>query len=290
MPYEVADVAKAARLFAVAEDGERLAAQGLGDEVGDDPAVGQAHAWPVGVEDANDAGVDVVIATIGHRHRLGKALGFVVDAARADGVDIAPVVLLLRMDERVAIDFRRGSEQEASVLGFGEAERFVRAEGADLERLDRQLQVVDRAGWGGKVQEGVDGAFNVNEGSNVVLDEEEPLTAGQVLNVGSVAGDEVVHGDNIMTLGQETVAQVRPKKTGAAGDEYPHGNLPRCESEAGAQLRRSVLSVDCYMVAQNDRRRLDVARRRVVQRKGLACSTIAQTRIAVLVPAARPST
>ena len=37
-------------------------------------------------------------------------------------------------------------EQEARALRLGQAERLVRAERADLQRLDRQLEVVDRAG------------------------------------------------------------------------------------------------------------------------------------------------
>ena len=50
----VVDIAEGAGLPAVAVDRQRLAAQRLGDEVGDDPAVLLVHPRPVGVEDPGD--------------------------------------------------------------------------------------------------------------------------------------------------------------------------------------------------------------------------------------------
>ena len=144
-------IAEAARLLAVAVDGQRLAAQGLADEVGHDAAVVQAHARAIGVEDAHDARLHAVRAVVGHGHGLGKALGLVVDAARADRVDVAPVAFLLRMHHRVAVDLAGAGEQEARAFGQGQAQRIVRAQAAYLERLDRQLQVVDWTGRTGEV-------------------------------------------------------------------------------------------------------------------------------------------
>ena len=44
-----------------------------------------------------------VIAVIRHRHRFGEALRLVVHAARADRVHVAPVGLLLRVHQRIAV-------------------------------------------------------------------------------------------------------------------------------------------------------------------------------------------
>ena len=106
----------------------------------------RAHARPVGVEDPHDRGVDALLAVVGHRQRLGVALCLVVDAARADRVDVAPVGLGLRVHLRVAVDLARRGEQEPGALELREAERVVRPVRADLQRVQRQAQVVDRAG------------------------------------------------------------------------------------------------------------------------------------------------
>jgi hypothetical protein len=155
---EVGDVAEGAGLGAVAEDGDGLALEGLAAEGGDDAAVLGAHARAVGVEDADDAGFDAVVAVVGHDDGFGEALGFVVDAAGADGVDVAPVGFDLRMDEGVAVDLGGGGEQEARALGLGQAEGVVGAQRADLEGLDRQFEVVDGAGGRGEVEDVVQGA------------------------------------------------------------------------------------------------------------------------------------
>src|SRR3712207_9566761 len=60
----------------------------------------------------------------------------VVDAARPDRVDVAPVALRLWVDQRVAVDLGRGGEQQPGGLGLRQAQRLVRAERSDLQRLD----------------------------------------------------------------------------------------------------------------------------------------------------------
>ena len=79
----------------------------------------KAHAGAVGVEDADDLGVDFVLAVVGHGHGFGEALGLVINAARADGVDVAPVGLRLGMDERVAVALGGGGEEEGGLFGLG---------------------------------------------------------------------------------------------------------------------------------------------------------------------------
>ena len=77
-------------MLAIAEEGEGLALEGLAAEGGDDAAVVGAHAGAVGVEDADDAGFKMVEAVVGHDDGFGEALGFIVDAARPDWVDVSP--------------------------------------------------------------------------------------------------------------------------------------------------------------------------------------------------------
>ena len=141
---QVVDVAEGARLAAVAEDRDRAVGQRLAQEGRDRAAVVRAHARAVGVEDPHDRRVHALLAVVGHRQRLGVALGLVVDAARADRVDVAPVVLGLRVDLRVAVDLARRRQQEAGAVRLGQPERVMRAVRADLQRVQRQAQVVDR--------------------------------------------------------------------------------------------------------------------------------------------------
>ena len=110
-------MADAARLLAVAIDGQIVAREGLDDEVGHGPAVVLAHALAIRIEYARNAHVRAVQAMVRHGHGLGKALGLVVHAADANGVDVAEVLLGLGMHQGVAIDFRRGGQQELGLLG-----------------------------------------------------------------------------------------------------------------------------------------------------------------------------
>src|SRR5258707_15334846 len=57
-----------------------------------------------------------------------------------------------------------------------------------------------------------------NEIGNVVLDEMEILVAGEMADVGRVAGDEIVDRNDAMTFRQQAIRQVRSQETRATGD------------------------------------------------------------------------
>ncbi len=109
-------------------DGDRLVGQGLIDEVGYGAAVVQPHARPIGIKDAHDAGLQTMITMISHRNGLGEPLGLVIDATRADGVDVTPIGFRLGIHLRVAIDFRRGRQQKPRPFLLGQTQRIVRAQ------------------------------------------------------------------------------------------------------------------------------------------------------------------
>src|SRR5450755_2145172 len=94
----------------------------LRDEVGNGSSVAGSHPLPVGVEDPRDASIDAG-AVIGHGVRLSASLRFVVHAAYADRVDVAPVVLRLRMHRWVSVHLRGRGEQESSALLAGQLEQ-----------------------------------------------------------------------------------------------------------------------------------------------------------------------
>ena len=179
-----------------------------------------SHAGPVAVEDAHDPDVEAVVGVVGHRHRLGESLGLVVDPTWPHRVHVAPVVLGLGMDLGIAVDLAGGRQEEAGRLGPGQAEAVVGPEAADLEGLDRHLEVVLGRRRRGEVHDGVDRARHPDVGGDVELDVGEAGGAEEVLDVVHVAGDEVVDGDDLVAAREQTLAQVRPEEAGTAGDDH----------------------------------------------------------------------
>src|SRR5579863_1529009 len=113
----VAHVAEAARLIAVAVNGETLSANGLLHEIRYDAAIVELHARAVGIKDADDVSIDFVVAAVRYGGGFGEALGFIVDGARTNRVHVSPIGLFLRMLQRIAIAFRsRGNKVFRTVL------------------------------------------------------------------------------------------------------------------------------------------------------------------------------
>ena len=65
----------------------------------------------------------------------------------------------------------------------------------------------------------VEAARNVNEFGDVMVIEFEFLQFEQVFNVLEITRDEVVHAHHIKSFFDETIAQMRPKKTSSASNK-----------------------------------------------------------------------
>ena len=166
---------------------------------------------------------DAVGAVIGHGHGFGEALGFVVAAAHADRIDVAPVALALRMLLRIAVDFAGAGEEEARILQLRQAQRVVRAERADLERLNRIVadnrrgwpatRSAARCRWGRRSRCGCEMSWRMNVKRSLLA---------QMLDVRQRAGDEVVDADDLVAAFEKALAQVRADEARAPGDDRSH--------------------------------------------------------------------
>ena len=119
----------------------------------------------------------------------------------------------------------------------------MRAERADLQRRNRQLEVVDRAGRAGPVQHEVDRAVDVDVVGDVVLDELEVAVA-QVRDVGEVAGQQVVDADDRVAAVEQRFRQVRADEAGGAGDDdaFRHGVTARGQWPGVREMPRTSVS------------------------------------------------
>src|SRR5215469_5298425 len=102
-------------------------------------------------------------AVVGHRHRLGKSLCFVVDAPRSDRIDVTPIILILGVHQRVAVTFRSGCEKKLCTLILRQSERIVSPQCADLQRGNWMFQIVDWTRRGRKMEHKVHGVGNKYE-------------------------------------------------------------------------------------------------------------------------------
>ena len=172
----------------------------------------------VRVEDPHDRRVDALLPVVRHRQRLRVALRLVVDPARADRVHVAPVGLGLRVDLRIAVHLARRGEQEPGPVHLRQSERVVRPVRADLERLQREPQVVDRARGAREVVDEVEGLGELHVVREVLRQKGEGV-APQVLDVRQGPRLEVVEADDAVTLREQRLTEVRAEKTRAAGHE-----------------------------------------------------------------------
>ena len=163
-----------------------------------------------------------VLAVVVEEQRLGAALALVVAGARADRVDVAPVVLGLRVDLGVAVDLAGRGLEDLRLGPLGQAQHVDRAVHAGLGGLHRVVLVVDRRGRAGQVVDLVD--LDVEREGDVVAHQLEVRVVQQVDDVVLGAGEEVVDAQHVVAVGQQAVAQVRAEEAGAAGDHDPFSN------------------------------------------------------------------
>ena len=122
------------------------------------------------------------------------------------------------MHQRVPVHLGCGRQQEPRSLQLREAERVVRPVRPDLQRVQRQPRVVDRARRRRHVVDEVDPLVDLVVACDVEMLEPE-VVALQVLDVVERAGVEVVDADDPVAAVEQVVAEVGAKKARAAGHQ-----------------------------------------------------------------------
>src|ERR1700751_3391255 len=163
-----------------------------------------------------------MIAVIRHSHGFGEAFGFVVDAARADGIDVSPILLGLRGNFRVAITLAGRSEEEFGLFGKRQTEGIVRAERAHFQGLDRELQVIDWACGRSKMENVVDWTRNLDVIGNVCARGAKTRMFVEMRNIGIDAGHQIIEAQNVPALSDQAIAKMRPEKSRTTCHNGPH--------------------------------------------------------------------
>mmetsp|Transcript_75929 Transcript_75929/g.180516 ORF Transcript_75929/g.180516 Transcript_75929/m.180516 type:complete len:209 (-) Transcript_75929:646-1272(-) len=101
---QVLNVTEGSRLGAISIDCDVLTVQRLHDEVTHHSAIVWMHPWAICIEDANYSDVHIVASQIIETKRLSRSLTLIVAGSNTNAVDMAPVVLRLRGDFRIAVD------------------------------------------------------------------------------------------------------------------------------------------------------------------------------------------
>ena len=135
-------------------------------------------------------------AMIGHCHCFCKALGFIVDAAWTDWIDMPPVIFCLWVNLWVTVDFARTCQKETSSLGQCKSKGIMCAQTTHFERLYRQLKIIYWTSRAGEMKNCIKLTFHINIISYIMFDERKIFVAGEMSDIISATGNEIIHGNH----------------------------------------------------------------------------------------------
>jgi hypothetical protein len=120
--HDIGDITRADSLRAITGDSKGLSAKCPSQEMRDRPVVTAVETRSVHIEDADDMGVESVVAAKGTHKCLGVALGLVVYRRRSNGADIAAGALYRGLDGRITIAVASGCVEVAGIVALGNLE------------------------------------------------------------------------------------------------------------------------------------------------------------------------
>ena len=225
---QVVHEAERPRLAAIAVQRDRLVVQRLHDEVRHDPAVIRMHPRPIRVEDPHHLDAQIVLPAIVEEQRLRRPLALVVARPRPQRIDVAAVLLRLRMHVRVAINLARAGLQDLRLHPLGQAQHVDRPHDGGLRRLHRVELVMDRRGRAGEVVDLVH--LDIERKRHVVPQRLELRPAQQVRDVVLAPREVIVDAKHVVPLLDQPLAEMRPQEPGPAGHQdtlarQTHGKL-----------------------------------------------------------------
>src|ERR1044071_1154 len=174
----------------------------------------------IGVEDARDAYVHIVLSMVVHHQSFGDTLAFIITTANPDRIDVSPVAFGLRMNLRVAINFGRGGLKNACVDALGQSQHVDRAHDRGLDRLNSIVLIMNRRGRTSEIINLVN--FKQDRLNDIVAQQLEARVAEKMKDVFASPREEIVQADDLVPVQQQALAKMRADKTCAACDEYPH--------------------------------------------------------------------
>ena len=175
------------------------------------------HARAVSIEYPGDLDRDLVLPVIVEEERFGAALSLVIAGAQPDRIDAAPVVFGLWMHLGIAVDLAGRGLKDARLDPLGQPQHVYRSMYACLGRLYRIALVVDGRCGTSEVVNFVD--LDVEGEGNVMAQQLEVGMSDEMRDVVLGPRKEIVDADDVVTTGQETLAEVRPQEAGASGNQ-----------------------------------------------------------------------
>jgi hypothetical protein len=94
------------------------------------------HARTISIKDPRHFDAELVLALIVEEQGLGATFAFVIAGARPNWIDVAPIVLGLRVNGRITIDLRRGGLQNLCFHALSQPKHVDGAVDAGLGRLN----------------------------------------------------------------------------------------------------------------------------------------------------------
>ena len=177
------------------------------------------HPRTVGVENPGNLDLDAVLTMIVKEQGLGAPLAFVIARARADRIDISPIILGLRMHRRIAVDFTGRGLQYLATEPFGQAQNIDCAVNGCLGCLHRIVLIMHRRRGAGEVVNLIH--LNKERYRHIVPHQLKTRIVEQMADIVLGAREEVVDAQHVTARLNQPVAKVRSEKSSTTG--YQHG-------------------------------------------------------------------
>ncbi len=237
-PHRVVDQAEAAPLLAAPEHADRLPAQRLSHEVGQNhpplPGLARAHR----VEEAPEDHGQAALAVVGQREELVERLGACVRPAPVRCASHEAVGLLVELLSGLAVDFRRRRQEQRLAVTVAAVEDDLRAAHVRRDGLHRFVDDLPHAYRGGEMNHVVDpghGLVHHRPVHDRIDVQVEPRVVAHGLQVLEAARGQIVHDEDVVPPLEESLHQVRADEARPSGHQDAHGApLMRCRSGSTA--------------------------------------------------------
>src|SRR5215831_5891437 len=114
------------------------------------------HARTIGIEDPRNLDRQTMLAPIIEEQRFSAPFALIIARPHTDWIDVAPVVLFLRVNRRIAINLRRRCLQDLGFHALSEAQYVDRPMHADLGGLHRVELIMHGRRWTSEIENFVD--------------------------------------------------------------------------------------------------------------------------------------
>ena len=175
------------------------------------------HIRSIRIENAHHPRVNAIFAPIIRSQRLRAPLTLIITRANTNRIDISPILLNLRMHQRIAINLTRRRMKNLRLSLHRELQHIHHTDNTRLHRLNRIMLIMHRRRGTSKIVNLI--KLPPKRLSNIMKNETKATIIKNIINILPSPRKKIIKRSHLITISEQPATKMTTEKPSATSNQ-----------------------------------------------------------------------